>query len=155
MRAGVQAFARRWWAGELGARGAALSAIGAPLSWAWGGASALAGRRAAARARRVQGVAVVSVGNLAVGGTGKTPMTAWIASSLLRGGARPAVVVGGAGGDEARVIARRLPGVPVTIERDREAGAARARAAGADVVILDDGFQHRSFGFEGRFEKRF
>lgn len=143
MRAGIESFARRWWAGELGARGAVLSTLGAPLSWAWGAALAVAGRRSEARVEHVQGVAVVSVGNLAVGGTGKTPLTAWIASRLLDGGAHPAVVVGGAGEDEARLLARRLPGVPVVTERDRVTGAERARAAGADVVILDDGFQHR------------
>jgi tetraacyldisaccharide 4'-kinase len=143
VRAGMQSLARRWWAGELGARGAALSVLGAPLSWAWGGASALAGRRAAAGAERVEGVTVVSVGNLAVGGTGKTPVAAWIASRLLERGARPAVVAGGAGGDEALLLARRLPGVPVVTERDRVTGVERAAAAGADVVILDDGFQHR------------
>jgi len=143
MRAGIESFARRWWAGDLGARGVVLSAVCAPLSWAWGGASALAGRRSAARSERVEGVAVVSVGNLAVGGTGKTPLTAWMAERLLDSGARPAVVVGGAGRDEAMLLARRLPVLPVVVDRDRVSGAERARAAGADVVILDDGFQHR------------
>jgi len=146
MTAGLQSFARRWWAGDLGAAGAVLSVVASPLSWAWGGASALAGRRASARSERLDGITVVSIGNLAVGGTGKTPITAWTASRLLEGGARPAVVVGGAGQDEALLLSRRLPGVPVVVDRDRVAGVERARAAGASVVILDDGFQHRRLG---------
>jgi len=120
-----------------------MSSLGAPLSWAWGAGSALSGRRSAGRAERVEGIAVVSVGNLAVGGTGKTPMTAWITSRLLERGARPVVVVGGAGADEALLLERRLPAVRVVKERDRITAAERARASGASVVILDDGFQHR------------
>jgi tetraacyldisaccharide 4'-kinase len=145
MRAGLESFARRWWAGDLGAAGAVLSTLGAPLSWAWGSASGIAGRRDAARAERVEGVRVVSVGNLAVGGTGKTPLTGWIVSRLIDCGARPAVVVGDAATDEA-ALHRRRPGparVPVLVERDRVAAAELARERGASVVVLDDGFQHR------------
>jgi tetraacyldisaccharide 4'-kinase len=112
------------------------------------------------------GIPVISVGNLTVGGTGKTPLTAWIAQRLQDEGRRPAVVSRGYGGksgrgpclvssgagptvsaeiagDEPVLLARRLPGVVVVVGADRVAGAQAARAAGADVLVLDDGFQHR------------
>jgi len=146
MRAGLELFARRWWAGELGARGRALSVVTAPLSWTWEGAAALAGRRSVARAMHVEGLRVVSVGNLAVGGTGKTPIAAWVASRLEEEGFPTALLLGGSGGDEARLLEWRVPGIPVVEDRDRVAGARRARAAGASVVVMDDGFQHRRLG---------
>jgi tetraacyldisaccharide 4'-kinase len=112
------------------------------------------------------GIPVISVGNLTVGGTGKTPLTAWIAGRLLEEGRRPAVVSRGYGGssgrgpcivsrgagpllpaavagDEPVLLARLLPGVRVVVGSDRVAGARAAREAGADVLVLDDGFQHR------------
>lgn len=143
MRAGVERFARRWWAGELGLRGAVLGVAARPLSWAWAGAAAAVGARRAARAVRVEGLTVVSVGNLAVGGTGKTPLAAWIAERMQALGARPAVLVGGHARDEALLLARRLPDARVVENRDRVTAAREARAAGASVAILDDGFQHR------------
>jgi tetraacyldisaccharide 4'-kinase len=89
-------------------------------------------------------IPVVSVGNLSVGGTGKTPFTAWIASQLARRGARPAVVLRGYGGDEPLVHARLNPEIPVIIESRRAAGIARAAQIGATVAVLDDAFQHRA-----------
>jgi len=94
-------------------------------------------------------VPVVSVGNLTLGGTGKTPLVAWVARSLAALGRRPAVVSRGyraaPGGqsDEAAELAILLPAVPHVADRDRVAAAARAVALAADVVVLDDGFQHR------------
>jgi tetraacyldisaccharide 4'-kinase len=108
---------------------------------------------------------VISVGNLTVGGTGKTPMTLWLAQALQARGYRVGIltrgykgtktdltVVGTAGtplvtpdevGDEAVMMARRFPGV-VIAGRDRVAAAIRAHDEFAlDVVILDDGFQYR------------
>lgn len=110
---------------------------------------------------------VVSVGNLTVGGTGKTPMVAWLAGFLQGEGWRVAVVSRGYGGacgsricvvsdgsriladvrlsgDEPQTLARRLPQVPVLCSAHR----ARAVASAVEefepqVVILDDGFQHR------------
>jgi tetraacyldisaccharide 4'-kinase len=143
VRAALEAFARRWWAGELGAGGRALSVLAAPLSWTWSGAAALAGRRRLSGAVRVEGLGVVSVGNLAVGGTGKTPLVGWIVSRLREAGTAPAVVVGARGRDEALLHERHLAGVPVMVDRDRVAACRRARAMGANVVVLDDGFQHR------------
>jgi tetraacyldisaccharide 4'-kinase len=110
---------------------------------------------------RVEGLRVLSVGNLTVGGTGKTPAVAWLAAALAARGARVAVLSRGYGrrerralrvepahsaaevGDEPLLLARALPGVPVYVGPDRVQLAHRARAEGADWALLDDGFQHR------------
>ena len=89
-------------------------------------------------------IPVVSIGNLSVGGTGKTPFTAWIASELLRRGQRPAVVLRGYGGDEVLVHQRLNPEIPVVVEARRADGIARAAQMGATVAVLDDAFQHRA-----------
>lgn len=88
-------------------------------------------------------IAVVSVGNITVGGTGKTPVAAWIAARVRAHGRTPAIVLRGYGDDEPLVHARLNPGVKVIVARDRREGIAGAVAAGADVAVLDDGFQHR------------
>jgi tetraacyldisaccharide 4'-kinase len=88
-------------------------------------------------------VPVLAVGNVSVGGTGKTPITAWAVTQLRDRGARPAVVLRGYGGDEPLVHERLNPGTPVICEADRVRGAQAAQAAGADCVVLDDAFQHR------------
>ena len=94
-------------------------------------------------------VPVISIGNLTLGGTGKTPLVAWTAALLARHGRRPAIVSRGYGvapgerSDEAAELAIILPDVPHVADRDRVAAAARAAALGADAVVLDDGFQHR------------
>ena len=89
-------------------------------------------------------IAVVSVGNLTVGGTGKTPVSAWIAARLLALGRKLAIVLRGYGDDEPIVHSRLNPGVEVIVEKKRSAGIARAMASGADVAVLDDAFQHRA-----------
>jgi len=89
-------------------------------------------------------IPVISVGNLSVGGTGKTPFTAWIASELLRRGQRPAVVLRGYGGDEVLVHQRLNPEIPVIVDARRASGIARAAQTGATVAVLDDAFQHRA-----------
>ncbi|HEV7993009.1 MAG TPA: tetraacyldisaccharide 4'-kinase [Gemmatimonadaceae bacterium] len=86
---------------------------------------------------------VLSVGNLSVGGTGKTPIAAWAATRLRALGAHPSIVLRGYGGDETLVHARLNPDVPVIADADRVRGVERARVQGADCVVLDDGFQHR------------
>ena len=94
-------------------------------------------------------IPVVSVGNLTLGGTGKTPLVAWLARSLETQGLRPVIVSRGYGAargersDEAAELALVLPGVPHVANRDRVAGVQSAAAAGAEIAILDDGFQHR------------
>ena len=113
------------------------------------------------------GAPVVSVGNLTAGGTGKTPLVEWAARALAREGLRPCVLTRGYGradegrrvvasdgarvlagvsecGDEPRLLAERLLGVAsVVCDRDRVAAARWARGGlGAEVFVLDDGFQH-------------
>jgi tetraacyldisaccharide 4'-kinase len=109
---------------------------------------------------------VVSVGNLVVGGTGKTPAAAAIAAGLQRRGSKVVLASRGHGrrgrarvvvvsdgrfvrgraetaGDEPMVLAARAPRVPVLVGRDRALLGWRALACfGAEVLVLDDGFQH-------------
>ena len=89
-------------------------------------------------------IPVVSVGNLSVGGTGKTPFTAWIAAELLRRGHRPAVVLRGYGEDEVLVHQTLNPEIPVIVDANRPYGIAIAAQGGATVAVLDDAFQHRA-----------
>src|SRR5262245_63096859 len=67
-------------------------------------------------------IPAVSIGNLTVGGTGKTPMAAWIARGLVTRGAKPAIVLRGYGDDEPLVHRELNPDVPVVIGADRVAG---------------------------------
>lgn len=135
----------RIWRGEAGPGGAFLAAMLTPFEFAYrivAGAYHGAYTKGLRRQHRLA-VPVVSVGNIAVGGTGKTPVTRWVVEELRRRGARPAVLHGGYAADEPELHRAWYPDVPVVVERDRVAGGARAIAAGADVVVLDDGFQHR------------
>ena len=91
-------------------------------------------------------VPVLSVGNLSVGGTGKTPVAAWFAHRFSEKGAAPAIVLRGYGGDEIIVHERLNEGIPVIAVADRVRGIRQAIAAGVNVVILDDAFQHRRAG---------
>lgn len=112
---------------------------------------------------RIDGAHVISVGNLNVGGAGKTPVVIFLAQLAQQAGKRVAVLSRGYGrtspsqqafdsgslppvedaGDEPRLIASRCPGVRVVVGADRVRSAAAARAEGCDWLILDDGFQHR------------
>jgi len=88
-------------------------------------------------------VPVVSIGNLTVGGTGKTPVAAWIARALSERGANPAIVLRGYGGDEMLVHQRLNEGISVIAAADRIRGMRDALAEGATAIVLDDAFQHR------------
>lgn len=84
----------------------------------------------------------VAVGNLTVGGSGKTPIAMWIARYYAERGITPGILLRGyGGGDEAKVHARNLPEAHVVADPDRVAGAERALARGARVLVLDDAFQ--------------
>jgi tetraacyldisaccharide 4'-kinase len=110
-------------------------------------------------------VPVISIGNLTLGGAGKTPLVQHIARLLQRGGFQPAIISRGYGGatkerinivsdggrplldasyvgDEPRMLAETLPGVPVLTGIVRKLPAEKAVEMGADVLLLDDGFQH-------------
>ena len=98
-------------------------------------------------------IPVISVGNLTVGGTGKTPFVIELVRRLDRMGASPAVVSRGYGAvdgepnDEERLIRRSCPGVVCVSAPDRSSAAEIAHTTyGADVIVLDDGFQHRRLG---------
>jgi tetraacyldisaccharide 4'-kinase len=99
--------------------------------------------RAARLARRSVHLALptIAVGNLSVGGTGKTPLASWIARYCAARGRRPGVLLRGYGGDEQLVHRRLAPEAVVVANPDRVAGARAAREAGADVLVLDDGYQ--------------
>ncbi len=86
-------------------------------------------------------VPTVAVGNLTVGGSGKTPLAAWIAGYYAGTGLKPAIVLRGYGGDEGQVHRALVPDAIVEEDADRLAAADRAVARGADVVILDDAYQ--------------
>jgi len=102
--------------------------------------------------RQSAAVPVVSVGNLTVGGTGKTPTVAYVTRALAGLGRRPGILSRGYGGragdeglsDENLQLCESLPGVPLLEDRDRVRGAIRLVAEeSVDCIVLDDGFQHR------------
>jgi tetraacyldisaccharide 4'-kinase len=105
------------------------------------------------------GCPVVVVGNLSVGGTGKTPLVCWLVTHLTERGYKPGIVTRGYGGssrdvrritptddarlagDESILLARRTR-APVAIGRDRPAAAQLLLGGGCDVIVSDDGLQH-------------
>jgi len=133
-----------------------------PLSWLFGALAALRRRLydIGILPRYRPAAPVIVVGNLAVGGTGKTPVAIWLATALAGRGFHPAIVSRGYRGkvgaepvvvsadsepamvgDEAILLATRS-GCPVFVHPDRSAAAAAAVVAGADVIVTDDGLQH-------------
>ncbi|MDG2223287.1 MAG: tetraacyldisaccharide 4'-kinase [Rubripirellula sp.] len=96
------------------------------------------------------GVPVISVGNLTTGGTGKTPIVCYLAKQLRQRGLRVALVSRGYGrgeadsNDEAMELHDRLPDVPHVQDPDRvEAARIAVEELGAEVILMDDGMQHR------------
>lgn len=85
----------------------------------------------------------ISVGNLTVGGTGKTPLVRWVVEELVARGLRPGVLHGGYADDEPALHRQWFPGLPVVADRNRVRGAETAVRQGARVLVLDDAFQHR------------
>jgi tetraacyldisaccharide 4'-kinase len=140
----------RWWAGGGGTQGRILRLLTLPLEVGFRAASGLLhglydqGVLPLQRAP----VPVISVGNLTVGGSGKTPLSAWLVRGLLERGQRPSLVARGYGEDEMTLHRRWNPEALVLAEEDRAYGAWKAARKGATVVVLDDGFQHRRLGRE-------
>lgn len=83
----------------------------------------------------------VAVGNLTVGGSGKTPIATWIARHYVSRGVRPGILLRGYGNDETLVHQHSVPEAVVVADPDRVAGAERALANGAQVLVLDDAYQ--------------
>ena len=116
--------------------------------------SAAARRRALAAPRIRAAVPVIAIGNLAVGGSGKTPCTAWLARRLRDAGRRVVIVarpvggeVPGGEGDEIALLRGLVPGVRVVATRDKaraaaEAGRELAAAGAGGVIVVDDAFSH-------------
>ncbi len=128
-----------------------------PVSWIWGWATA---RRIARGQPDDPGVPVICVGNLTVGGAGKTPVVRELTRLLVAEGRTAHILTRGHGGrltgpvrvdpvwhtaanvgDEALMMASDAP---VWVSRDRAAGARAAAQAGADVIVMDDGHQNPS-----------
>jgi tetraacyldisaccharide 4'-kinase len=140
------------------ARGAALLA---PLAWLYGAISSLRRRAYELHLLRRHGVGcpVVVVGNLTVGGTGKTPLVAWLARQLQIKGYRVGIVSRGYGsrastarlvaanatwqevGDEPFLLAQNT-GCPTAVGPDRVAAGRLLSAQGMNVIVSDDGLQH-------------
>lgn len=99
-------------------------------------------------------IPVISVGNLSVGGTGKTPMVRWVVEALRDMGRTPCIAMRGYArqpghqSDEEAEHRARVPGVPLAVgaERERALRELLARERGVDCAVLDDGFQRRTMG---------
>ncbi len=108
---------------------------------------------------------VISVGNLSLGGTNKTPFVAMVARKLLEAELAPGIVSRGYGGavrhtrvirngrgerelvgDEPLLLSSSLPGVPVALSPNRYEGVEALAAEGCSVAVADDAFQHRRMG---------
>jgi tetraacyldisaccharide 4'-kinase len=132
-----------WWSDSAGARIA--RAAGSPFSLAYSLITRARNALYDSHTLRTHTprLPALSVGNLTVGGTGKTPVSSWLARQLEARGAHPAIVMRGYGDDESLVHARLAPSIPVIADPNRVQGISHAAKKGADVTVLDDAFQHR------------
>lgn len=135
-----------------GATAAVLRALLQGASWGWAGVGRMRNRLYDVLPGAVHraGVPVISIGNLTTGGTGKTPVVAMVADRLRQHGRQPGIVSrgyrAGADGtnDEQRVLALKCPRVPHKQHPRRTTAVRRLlEAHGCDVILMDDGFQHR------------
>ena len=126
------------WGASAAARVARVPLI--PFAGAYWAIMKLRAARARADAVRLP-LPTIAVGNLSVGGTGKTPLAAWIAGYCAAHGRTPGILLRGYGGDEPLVHRRLVPQAVVVANPDRVAGAVAARAQGAQVLVLDDAYQ--------------
>jgi tetraacyldisaccharide 4'-kinase len=130
-----------WTSRRIDARLARLALL--PASGLWRGFMELRARAYARGTMTVRDLPLpsVAVGNLTVGGSGKTPIAIWIARYYAARGLVPGILLRGYGGDETLVHARSVPTARVVADPDRWAGGERAFANGAEVLVLDDAFQ--------------
>ena len=158
-----QRLTKLWYRDSAGPSGFAPLSWGLrPLSWLYGAVVGIR-RRAYAQHRLIShrvGKPVVVVGNLTVGGTGKTPLVIWLARRLTERGLKVGIVSRGYGsqageaprlvddtsnwqdvGDEPLLL-YRATGCPTLIGRDRVAASNALVAQGVDVIVADDGLQH-------------
>ncbi len=142
---GIHDWVLEWWGGGGGVFGGLLRVATLPLEMGFRMASGAWGKMYDSGVMPLQRapVPVISVGNLTVGGSGKTPLSAWLLKGLSARGEKPALVSGGYGDDEIHLHRRWAPEALVIAEEDRAYGAWKAARKGATVVVLDDGFQHR------------
>lgn len=155
-RAFVSGIERHWY------RDGFVSRLLAPLSWLY--CLLVFVRRVLYRAGLLRAirlpVPVVVVGNLTVGGSGKTPLVVWLARFLRERGWRPGIVTRGYGGQarhwpqtvtpesdpesvgDEPVLLARTAGCPVIADPDRARAAGRLARLGCNIVVSDDGLQH-------------
>ncbi len=138
-----------------GGIGASLARVGLHvLSWGYGVGVAVRELFLPMRKPKRLSVPVICVGNIAAGGTGKTPFVIWLARALIEAGLTPGILARGYGdksavhpalNDEGAVIRDALPDVPQLQHADRYAAGVRLlqEHPRVDVILLDDGFQHR------------
>ncbi len=89
---------------------------------------------------------VISVGNITLGGTGKTPFAMFLADHFSHGKKKASILIRGYGKDESVQLKEELADVPVYVGQDRVKNAALSASEGNEFIILDDGFQHRRLG---------
>ncbi len=142
----MRAWLRRLWSGEAGASGVIASAVLFPLELLYSAAVRMRNRAYDLGVLPISEppIPVISVGNLAVGGTGKTPLAGWLVSHLQDMGHRPALVTRGYGSDEVELHRAWNPSAILVVDPERVRGVALAAERGADVAVLDDAFQHRA-----------
>ena len=146
LRVGLSVWLRRSWDGQSGLLGRLMIGLLIPTEALYRGAVTFRNRcyDLGLLPQSESGIPIISVGNLAVGGTGKTPVASWLISRLTTTGHQPALVTRGYGADEILLYEVRNPGVPVVVRRSKIEGVAQAAREGAAVAVLDDGFQHRA-----------
>jgi tetraacyldisaccharide 4'-kinase len=142
----VSAWFRRSWDGQDGPLGQLVLGLFLPVEAVYRGAVFLRNQcyDLGILPESESGIPVISVGNLTVGGTGKTPIASWLMTHLTTMGHRPALVTRGYGSDEVLLYGVRNPGVSVVVRKSKIKGVAQAARDGATLAILDDGFQHRA-----------
>lgn len=86
---------------------------------------------------------VISIGNITLGGTGKTPFTIFLANLLISKGKKPAVLIRGYGDDEYKLLEEKLGSERVFVGPDRVLSSYYATRKGYDIIILDDAYQHK------------